>query len=174
VRVAGEPELRPTSERIRETLFNWLASVIEGSVCLDLFAGSGALGFEALSRGAARVQFVERSAPVAAALRNSIDTLGAANADIVEGDALDWLRCAGPQAFDIVFLDPPFADDNYEELCRLLEERHWLATDAQVYLEQNRDQSVPALPQGWQINKEKYAGNVRYSLISTANWGSSR
>ena len=163
--MADEPGLRPTAERIRETLFNWLAPVVEGARCLDLFAGSGALGLEALSRGAASAMFIQRSPTVARSLRESIATLAADNADVQVADALTWLQDTAPLPFDIVFLDPPFADASYEELCRLLAKRGWLAGTAHVYIEQNRDQSVPTLPDRWQLVKEKTAGNVRYSLV---------
>jgi 16S rRNA (guanine966-N2)-methyltransferase len=172
--VADVDGLRPTSERIRETLFNWLAPVIDGAHCLDLFAGSGALGFEALSRGAGGVVFVE-NAPIAAnTLRDNIDTLGATGARIVDTDAYEWLRTAEPRRFDIVFLDPPFAAGRYEELCRLLSDRGWLAEHTLVYIEQERDQPPPVLPEGWRVKKEKAAGNVRYALVEAVNGGNSR
>ncbi len=112
--VAEEPGLRPTSARIRETLFNWLASTIEGSTCLDLFAGTGALGFEALSRGAREVVFVEKTARAAAALEECVKVLEATGALIHQVDAISYLK-SEPEPFDIVFLDPPFADDLLED-----------------------------------------------------------
>ncbi len=165
--VADVAGLRPTSERIRETLFNWLAPTIAGSRCLDLFAGTGALGIEALSRGAASVDFVENSPVAVKALRDSIQSLGAENAVIRQVDALSFLRSGSEVAFDTVFIDPPFATDHYEELCRLLASRGWLAQGAHVYLEQDSCQQLPDLPEGWELLKEKQAGNVRYSLIRT-------
>jgi len=172
--VADADGLRPTPERVRETLFNWLAPVIEGTHCLDLFAGSGALGLEALSRGAADAVFVENAPIAVAALRQNIETLGATGARIVETDAFEWLRAADPSPFDIVLLDPPFAAGRYEELCRLLSDRGWLAEKALVYIEQERDQPALALPEGWRVKKEKAAGNVRYSLVEAVNGGNSR
>lgn len=164
--VADVAGLRPTSERVRETLFNWLSPDIEGARCLDLFAGTGALGFEALSRGAASVDFVDNAPAAAAQLREDLSLLPASGAGVHQADAFDYLaRRRGGQRYDIVFLDPPFADDRYRELCRLLDEGGWLAPGALVYLEQDRKQSVPALPAGWRVRKEKTAGNVRYSLI---------
>jgi 16S rRNA (guanine966-N2)-methyltransferase len=163
--VAEVPGLRPTSERLRETLFNWLAPTIEGARCLDLFAGTGALGIEALSRGAASVDFVEISKVAVRALRASIKALGATNAEIHEKDALAYLRSEPSVKFDTVFLDPPFATDKYEELCRLLASHGWLANGAYIYLEQESGQQIPDLPDGWELLKEKTAGNVRYSLI---------
>ena len=163
--IADEPGLRPTSERIRETLFNWLQSTLEGSRCLDLFAGSGALGLEALSRGAAEVVFVENSARAAAALQESVTALDASNTYIHKADALRYLN-SDPQPFDIVFLDPPFAADLIGDLCRLLDERGWLAKGARVYLEQDQERPLPPLPDGWTILKHKTAGQVRYALAT--------
>lgn len=165
--VADVPGLRPTSERLRETLFNWLAPTIEGARCMDLFAGTGALGLEALSRGAAAVDFVENSKVAVEALLNSIQTLGATNATVHEANVLAYLDSEPPTQFDAVFLDPPFATDSYEELCRLLASRGWLAKGAYIYLEQDSSQQVPDLPAGWNLLKEKMTGNVRYSLIRT-------
>ena len=163
--IADEPGLRPTSERIRETLFNWLASTIEGSRCLDLFAGSGALGLEALSRGAGEVVFVENSTRVATVLKESVKMLEASSARIHKADAVSYLK-SEPEPFDIVFLDPPFAADLLEDLCRLLSEGNWLAEGARVYLEQDRERPLPELPDGWTILDEKTAGQVRYALVT--------
>ena len=163
--VVDEPGLRPTSERIRETLFNWLASTVEGSRCLDLFAGTGALGFEALSRGAREVVFVENSTHAATALQESVKVLEATGARIHQGDAIRYLE-SDPEPFDIVFLDPPFAADLLEDLCRLLSEGNWLGDGARVYLEQDRERPLPALPDGWTIINDKTAGQVRYALVT--------
>ena len=163
--VADVPDLRPTSERIRETLFNWLTPSIEGASCLDLFAGSGALGLEALSRGAASVTFVENSPPAAGTLRRAIETLQADGASVHEGDALELLRGQATRRFDVVFVDPPFATGVHERVCRLLDQNGWLADNGMVYLEQDGDQALPALPAGWTTRRQKIAGNVRYSLI---------
>ena len=163
--VADEPGLRPTSERIRETLFNWLAPAIEGSRCLDLYAGSGALGLEALSRGASEVVFVDNSAGVATVLEQSVAELDAVGAQVQKTDALSYLQ-RDAEPFDIVFLDPPFAADSLEDLCRLLDERDWLAAGARVYLEQDHDRPLPRLPDGWTVLKQKTAGKVRYTLVT--------
>ncbi len=162
--IADDRWLRPTPERVRETLFNWLGPTIEGARCLDLFAGSGALGLEALSRGAREVVFVERSANAVAVLKQSISMLEATGAEVLKLDAMIYLR-AEPDVFDIVFLDPPFDADIGGDLCRLLDERGWLASGAQVYLEQDRDQPLPELPAGWEVQREKTAGQVRYALL---------
>ena len=165
--IADVEGLRPTSERIRETLFNWLTPSIHGRRCLDLFAGTGALGLEALSRGAKEVVFVERSRKAAATLRKNIDLLDASGAVVHEGDARTYLAAGGHEPFDVVFLDPPFADESLSELCRLLDVEGVLAAGALVYLEQARSASDVELPEGWQVLKDKSAGNVRYMLAKT-------
>jgi len=165
--VAEVPGLRPTPERVRETLFNWLAPVIEGARCLDLCAGTGALGFEALSRGARRAVLVESAPAAVAALRRAAETLGAAEAEIVAADARRWLADARAEAFDVVFLDPPYAGELLPDLCRLLAGRGWLAPGALVYLEHDRSQAAPALPGDWDTLKKKTAGGVCYYLVST-------
>ena len=162
--IADVEGLRPTSERIRETLFNWLAPTLHGSRCLDLYAGTGALGLEALSRGAAEAVFVERSPVAARQLQKNIDLLDASGASVVTQGALDYLKRDDSRRFDLVFLDPPFADDLLEETCRLLAARQLLARGAQVYLEQDRAKPEPRLPDNWSIKKNKTAGNVRYML----------
>lgn len=164
--IVDYPGLRPTSARVRETLFNWLNPVIEGASCLDLFAGSGALGFEALSRGASRVDFVENAPRVAAMLRSNITTLDADGAYVHEIDAFEYLVAVGKPAFDIVFLDPPFANNQLKELCRLLSGNNVLAPDCRIYLEQEGADALPGLPEGWKILREKTAGNVRYALVT--------
>ncbi len=164
--VAGVPGLRPTPERIRETLFNWLAPVIDGARCLDVFAGSGALAFEAVSRGAASADLIEQSPAAVAILRDNTRLLDATAITVHRQDAYRFLGGRdGKAAYDIVFLDPPFADGRHEELCRLLADNGWLVPAALVYLELDRKEDLPALPDGWQVIKEKTAGNVRYALI---------
>lgn len=165
--IAAVEGLRPTSERIRETLFNWLAPRVQGARCLDLFAGTGALGLEALSRGARSAVFVEKSRDAARQLQQNIDLLGATGASICRMTAADYLRQHPRERFDIVFLDPPFADDLLAETCRLLADHELLARKALVYLEMNRGQAAPALPEGWQVSRNKTAGNVRYMLVET-------
>ena len=164
--IADAPGLRPSSERIRETLFNWLAPRIDGARCLDLFAGTGALGLEALSRGAASAVFVENSHAASEALRRNVDLLKATGADIQAADAVNYLQGAEARQFDFVFLDQPFADDSLAELCRLIDERDLLANGANVYLEQDRSGAEPELPDGWSILKNRTAGNVRYMLVA--------
>jgi len=158
---AGEG-LRPTPDRVRETVFNWLAPHLPGAACLDLFAGSGVFGFEALSRAAARAVLVEQRLEVAAALRHNREQLKAEHADIVHADAAEFLR--GPAAaFDIVFLDPPYASGLLAPCMQLLEARGWLKPDAFIYLEAPQGE-VPPLPATWQLERSKTAGQVGYHL----------
>jgi 16S rRNA (guanine966-N2)-methyltransferase len=163
--IADVPGLRPTSVRVRETLFNWLAPRLAGARCLDLFAGTGALGLEALSRGAASCDFVEKSARAAATLRSNIEILKAESADVYEMPAEHFLQRAARRSFDLVFLDPPFAAEMLPELCRLLDKADLLAIDARIYVEEDRHQPAVELPERWQVLKTKNAGNVRYSLL---------
>lgn len=164
VDVAG---LRPTPERIRETLFNWLSPRIDGARCLDLCAGSGALGFEALSRGARRAVLVERAPTAVRGLRESARLLEAGDdVQIVAGDALQFLSRQAGEQFDLVFLDPPFKDALLPDLCRLLHEGNWLADSALVYLERDRGMPTVALPPGWTVVKQSAAGNVSCMLLS--------
>jgi len=162
--VADVPGLRPTSERIRETVFNWLAPKIHGARCLDLFAGTGALGLEALSRGAGEVVFVEKSAVAARAIRASANTLEATGAEVRQADALDYLQAENDGHFDVIFLDPPFATDMLGDLCRLLDKSSLISVGSLVYLEDDRARPQTELPLGWRLLKSKSAGSVRYSL----------
>jgi 16S rRNA (guanine966-N2)-methyltransferase len=157
--------LRPTPDRVRETLFNWLQPVITGARCLDLFAGSGVLGLEALSRGAAAVVMVEHDGRVTEHLSAQAVQLGGmdVSARVVHGDALDYLR--GPaQSFDIVFVDPPFNSTLLAATCRWLDEGHWLAPGAHIYLEAPWSAAAPPVPRRWQILRHKRAGQVGYYL----------
>ncbi|HUL57542.1 MAG TPA: 16S rRNA (guanine(966)-N(2))-methyltransferase RsmD [Usitatibacter sp.] len=158
IRFPPAEQLRPTPDRVRETLFNWLGQRLDGLACLDLFAGSGALGFEALSRGAARVVLVEGDRAVAAALRQSAKLLGAKDAEVVVGDAISYLdRCA--ERFDVVFLDPPYASDLALRAIERLEPR--LNPGARVYLESAGGAEPPA---PWHALRQDRAGTVRYGL----------
>jgi 16S rRNA (guanine966-N2)-methyltransferase len=158
------PGLRPTGDRIRETLFNWLQEQIPGASCLDLFAGSGALGLEAASRGAGRVVMLERAASAVEQLRKNVDLLGEQGIRIEQADALEWLRGRG-EPFDIVFLDPPFAEDLLEICCRQLEQNGWLKSGASIYIESDVKKGIPELPAGWRMVREKKAGQVAYYLV---------
>lgn len=170
--VADAEGLRPTTDRIRETLFNWLRPALAGSRVADLFAGTGILGMEALSRGADRALFVERDRRLARAIERSLAGLdaGAAGASAVRvlaADAYRLLAAGEPEPFDIVFLDPPYGHGRLDELCTLLADRGWLADDALVYLEHER-RSPPRLPPGLEVRREKAAGNVRFVLLGSA------
>ncbi len=164
--VADVEGLRPTPERVRETLFNWLGPAIAGRRCLDLFAGTGALGLEALSRGAGACVFIERSTRAADQLEKNIAKLEAHGAGLVRGDAGSYLKSYAGAPFDVVFLDPPFSSDGISELCRLLARHEVVAADARIYYEQGRDRPEPELPTGWRQLKSKAAGNVRYGLLA--------
>jgi 16S rRNA (guanine966-N2)-methyltransferase len=164
--IADVPGLRPTSVRIRETIFNWLAPRLAGARCLDLFAGTGALGLEALSRGAAHCVLIEKSAKAAETLRANVAKLQASGAVVYAMDARKVLLQPVEQKFDIVFLDPPFSANLQYELCQLLQDSSMLADDARVYIEEDRAQPAVELPATWQVLKSKNAGNVRYSLVN--------
>lgn len=158
------PGLRPTPDRVRETLFNWLQDRIAGARCLDLFAGSGALGLEALSRGAKELVFVEQAVAAARALQEQLIRFGGqARAQVVEMGAARYLRSVA-QAFDIVFLDPPFGRDALAEYVPMLDVGQWLKPGALVYLENEKKAGVPPLPAHWQLLKSKSAGEVGYHL----------
>ncbi|MGH8414324.1 MAG: 16S rRNA (guanine(966)-N(2))-methyltransferase RsmD, partial [Gammaproteobacteria bacterium] len=150
-------------DRVRETLFNWMQQGVSGARCLDLFAGSGALGLEALSRGAASVLFVDRERQVVEVLRAHLDLLRAPNGAVLQSDALTYLR--GPvQTFDIVFLDPPFAlPQLLAESADVLEQGGWLAPEARIYMEYPLG-SKTALPEAWELIRESHAGRVGFGL----------
>ncbi|MET0088954.1 MAG: 16S rRNA (guanine(966)-N(2))-methyltransferase RsmD [Candidatus Thiodiazotropha sp.] len=156
------PGLRPTGDRIRETLFNWLQPVLPGARCLDLFSGSGALGIEAASRGAAEVVMVDSASVVVRQLDENRQNLGLEQLRIIRADALQWLE-QEPTAFDIVFLDPPFSANLLEPICRKLSQG-WLKNHAHVYLEDPASRGMPLLPDGWELLKDKQAGQVSYGL----------
>ena len=160
--VPQSPGLRPTSDRVRETLFNWLMPVLPGARVLDLFAGSGSLGLEALSRGAASVQLVEADAQLASNLKNLGVRLDAANQlGVHAGDALAWLRGAPEGMFDIAFVDPPFDAGLWEPVLALLPAR--MAGQAWIYVE-SPSASMPVLPVEWVLHRESHTRDVRYAL----------
>jgi 16S rRNA (guanine966-N2)-methyltransferase len=157
-------EIRPTPDRVRETLFNWLMARISGARCVDLFAGSGALGLEALSRGATAVQFVERDAAACRALRELLLTWEAAGAQVQQGTAEKFLAGV-PQSFDIAFLDPPFASGLLGVAASALEAGGWIRPGGVIYLEHARRDPLPALPAGFQPLRSGVAGEVGYHLF---------
>ena len=166
---AVEP-IRPTPDRVRETLFNWLGARIAGARCLDLFAGSGALGLEALSRGAAAVTFVERDAQAVRALAATLAAWGAQGARVERADALAFLAGA-PQPCDVVFLDPPFGAGLLGAAAAALERDGWLAPAALIYVEYAAREGLPALPASWRALKGKRAGEVGYHLYAQGQAG---
>ena len=159
VRFPPSAQLRPTPDRVRETLFNWLGQRVDGLAALDLFAGSGALGFEALSRGAARVVMVERDRRVAEGLRAMARELGAEGAEVVVGDALEYLARTR-ERFDLAFVDPPFASGLAGPALAALPAR--LVPGARVYVEGERPPEATA---PWKVLREGRAGAVRYALF---------
>ena len=155
------PGLRPTPDRVRETLFNWLGQDLSGYRCLDLYAGSGALGFEALSRGASHVTLVERDALIARAIENSARELNATGSRIICSDALKFLRqAANRERYDLIFLDPPFSDGTPEEVMAALPDL--LQPGGRIFLEgaSRRDMQPP-----WFLEKDGKAGNVFFQLL---------
>lgn len=163
--------LRPTGDRIRETLFNWLMPVVPGARCLDLFAGSGALGLEALSRGAAELVMLDTDLQVVKTLQQHCQRLAAENATIQQSDATEWLRRTEPgSGFDIVFVDPPFQSELLQPSTQLLAERGFLKEGALIYVEIDRQQRfIP--PSHWQLFKHQLAGQISFSLYRHSRRG---
>jgi 16S rRNA (guanine966-N2)-methyltransferase len=163
LKVPDVKDLRPTPDRVRETLFNWLASMVPGAYCLDLFAGSGVLGFEALSRGAAHVVMVDQSAAVVALLKEEAKVLEAENIEIYRGNMPKQLHPV-THPFDIVFLDPPYQENLLLPCCEYLEKHGYLASSAYIYLEAQQVIKDNELPKNWRIIKSGKAGQVFYHL----------
>lgn len=161
--------LRPTADRVRETLFNWLQLSVPAARVLDLFAGSGALGFEAASRGASSVVMVERDKSAVASLRANRQALGTETVSVVEADAVAWLRSLkrGTQ-FDLVFVDPPFDAALQCPIANALADSGCLAPGALIYIESAQPLDSALLPQSWQERKSKKAGAVYAALYSSA------
>ena len=165
--------LRPTMDRVRETLFNWLQGEIVGARCLDLFTGSGALGLEALSRYAGEVVMIDKNPHAIAAIRKNLELLEIDNASLLKEDARKFLSDqnlfaeeVSEKTFDIVFLDPPFHKQLIAPFCDLLSQSGCLSQQASIYIEMEKDASMPDLPDGWQVQREKRAGQLAYYLIS--------
>jgi 16S rRNA (guanine966-N2)-methyltransferase len=161
-----ELDIRPTPDRVRETLFNWLQTRVEGAHCLDLYAGSGALGLEALSRGAASVVFVEHQRVAVNALRQLLRDWQADNATVVCDEAQHYLAAKPERGFDLVFLDPPYASGELSAAAAALA-RSGLAPDARIYVEQHADEvPQPVMPDSWRELRTGKAGEVRYHLFA--------
>ena len=158
-------ELRPTTDRVRETIFNWLQMDLPGSRCLDLFAGSGALGFEAASRGAARVVMVEKDNETVKMLVSNIDLLSAAQVQVAGNDVIDFLKNCDFM-FDVVFLDPPYRLDVIAQCCQLLEGKQCLSDHAKIVIECDASKDLTGLPDNWQCQKSKTAGQAGYHLFT--------
>ena len=155
--------IRPTPDRVRETVFNWLQGVTPGSRCLDLYAGSGALGLEALSRGAREVVFVDVEPAVVRHLGDTLRSLSCDRGRVVRADAAGYLaQPATP--FDVIFLDPPFAAPVLPDICQRIEAGGWLREGGLVYIESPSAAGEPLLPAGWSLLKSKRAGEVGYHL----------
>ncbi len=162
--------LRPTMDRVRETLFNWLQADIAGARCLDLFTGSGALGLEALSRYAAEVVMIDKNPHAIRMIRQNLELLKVENAQLIKMDANDFLfsflQAPPKNTFDIVFLDPPFNKQLVSVFCELLEQSNCLSDQALVYVEIEKQTILPQLPENWSVIKEKKAGQLTYYLLS--------
>jgi 16S rRNA (guanine966-N2)-methyltransferase len=156
--------LRPTTDRVKETLFNWIAQEIPASRCLDLFAGSGSLGFEAASRQAEQVNMVELNSSVYKQLQANLVALNATNIALHHTDALNFLnQPATPH--HIVFIDPPFRKELLQEIIEKLESRGWLADQAIIYIECEKELALNNIPENWSLYREKQAGQVCYRLF---------
>ena len=162
--VPDSPGLRPTTDRVRETLFNWLAPMIRGAHCLDCYAGSGALGLEALSRYAASTTLLEFERPVAQQLEKNLALLNTSDAKVVNANTLNWLAKKGTP-FDVVFVDPPFRKGILQETLALLEQQGWLADEAWIYVEAEVEHGAIPVPASWRLHREKVAGQVAYRLF---------
>lgn len=157
--------LRPTPDRIRETLFNWLQPHLPGAICIDLFSGSGALGFEAASRGAEKVDMIELDLQAYKQLQLNKTMLTAEQCVLFRQPVQQFLN-QSITAYDIVFLDPPFDADLWSEIADLLTQRNLLHKNSLVYLECNKHQNLATLPANWHLFKDKQAGDVRYCLFT--------
>ncbi len=166
--IADSDALRPTPDRVRETLFNWLQADVAGSEVLDLFAGTGVLALEALSRGAATATLVDNASAAVTAINKAVNNLQADSADVIQHDALHYLKQESTTAYDLVFLDPPYSMNVLPECCALLQQQHWLKKNARIYLE--CDSSLAHLqscvPAEWQLLKSGKAGQVVYALFA--------
>ncbi|MAM69855.1 MAG: 16S rRNA (guanine(966)-N(2))-methyltransferase RsmD [Gammaproteobacteria bacterium] len=166
IQFIDQEDLRPTPDRVRETLFNWLQQDIVNAHCLDLFAGSGILGIEALSRGAKFVTSVEMSREALICIRENLESLIEIPLRTIQANALDYLQNNSPEyPMEVVFLDPPFSDNQLlQDACQYLEKNNWLAGDAKIYLESGTNLEELNLPDSWSLIKSKKAGQVYYGL----------
>lgn len=164
INFADIPELRPTPGRVRETLFNWLQYDVVGSHCLDLFSGSGALGLEAVSRGANSVVQVENNVRAFKQLQDNADQFSPTQIQVVQQDVFGFLA-GKSRLFNLVFLDPPFYKNLALQACLCLEENGWLLDQAKIYVEVERQLELQRFPENWQLLQQKTAGEVTYCLF---------
>ena len=164
--VANVAGLRPTSDRVRETVFNWLAMITPGARVLDVFSGTGALSMEALSRGASSATLLEKSPVAAKTLKSNLALLKAEHTKVVETDSLNWLNQTAETSFDLIFLDPPFRMNLLEPACQLLESNGYLNENSRIYIEVEQELNPLPVPENWQLEKSKTAGQVSFSLWS--------
>lgn len=158
-----DPQLRPTPDRVRETLFNWLAPFIQGAECLDLFTGSGALAFEAISRGAKKVVALEQNPAIIQSLKQNTKQLNIQNLEIIQSDARRFLN-GSSHAFDIIFIDPPYQSDLLQECFVLLANPGWVKSNTLIYFESNKIVPIEQLHSSWEIMRNKKAGQVYFYL----------
>ncbi|MDG3086665.1 16S rRNA (guanine(966)-N(2))-methyltransferase RsmD [Vibrio hannami] len=156
--------LRPTTDRVKETLFNWLAQDIPHSKCLDLFSGSGGLGFESASRQAEKVTMLELNPDAHKQLASNVSLLKAENIEAINTDALAFLKNSG-SPYDVVFIDPPFRKGLLDEVIQLLESNGWLTENAMIYVETETELQLECIPENWHLHREKTAGQVSYRLF---------
>lgn len=162
--VANVPGLRPTADRVRETVFNWLAMITPGARVLDVFSGTGAMAMEALSRGASSAVLLEKSPVAATTLKNNLALLKAESARVIETDSLNWLKQPAETTFDLIFLDPPFRMNLLEPACQLLNNNGYLHGNSRIYIEVEKELAPLPVPDNWQPEKSKTAGQVSFSL----------
>ena len=167
--IANVEGLRPTPDRIRETLYNWLTGWVAGARCLDAFSGTGALGLEALSRGASHVTFVEFSPIAAKQLKENLQLLKCTNCEVIQADANQWLSQKATQPYNLIFLDPPFHKGMVAPICEQLHVNGYLAENALVYIESEVGLGMPDVPSCWAVMKEKTAGQVTCRLFQTGD-----
>lgn len=161
-------EVRPSSDRLRETLFNWLQFKLHGAHVLDAFAGSGVIGAEAVSRGAEHATFIELNPKQSQQLKRALPPLLEQQHEVVTGDALAWLANTPHTQFHVVFIDPPYHLGLQEKACEALVSQPWLADNALIYVESDSKAAAPKVPAEWRLEKEKVMGQIRAQLFSAA------
>lgn len=163
--VISQPDLRPTPDKVRETLFNWLQNVIIGANCLDLFAGTGAIGLEALSRGASHVTFIDNSVNATRQIKRVLEEWKVTDRSTVYHYDVRHKLASPPRPYDIIFLDPPFGFGYLQAMCDVFTQPGWLNPNAYIYMESEASLRELKLPDHWELLKEKVSGNVCYRLV---------